>query len=333
MRHDHLDTLARQWTLLRLIPRHPQAISTTDALARLREAGFRCTRRTVERDLYDFAGRFPIQVDDRSRPQGWSFIRNAAVDFLPRLTTEQAVALMLAKEHVTHMLPRGMQRDLKPLFDAAARELATTGWKDWHQRTAYASPTLILRPPKIDAKVLTDVQHAIAHGVQLAARYRSKGKAPGTDMRAHPLGMLVRGPLHILVCTLGDDTQVHQLDVHKLTATRLLDARRSEPAGFDFQAYATGDLAFASHGPIRMKLRFDGDAGAHLRDALLSDDQTWTECDDGSVVVEATKEDDRQLLWWIFSFGGRVEVLEPGSLRKRVLAELRRAVGVYGEGS
>jgi len=33
-------------------------------------------------------------------------------------------------------LPQSMQRDLKPLFDAAARELATTGWKDWHQRTA-----------------------------------------------------------------------------------------------------------------------------------------------------------------------------------------------------
>ena len=74
----------------------------------------------------------------------------------------------------------------KPLFAAAARELATTGWKDWHQRTAYASPTLILKPPKIDAKVLTDVQHAIAHGVQLTARYRSKGKAPGYSGHVNP---------------------------------------------------------------------------------------------------------------------------------------------------
>jgi predicted DNA-binding transcriptional regulator YafY len=114
------------------------------------------------------------------------------------------------------------------------------------------------------------------------------------------------------VCALGDDAPVYQFDVHKLTATRLLNARRSEPAGFDFQAYAIGDLAFASPGPIRMKLRFDADTGAQLRDALLSDDQTWTECDDGSVLVEATREDDRQLLWWIFGVGGRVEVLEPG---------------------
>jgi hypothetical protein len=53
-----------------------------------------------------------------------------------------------------------------------------------------------------------------------------------------------------------------------------------------------------------MKLRFDPDTGAHLRDALLSDDQTWTEYSDGSVIVQATKEDDRQLLWWILSFGG-----------------------------
>ena len=65
-----------------------------------------------------------------------------------------------------------------------------------------------------------------------------------------------------------------------------------------------------------MKLRFDADAGAHLCDALLSDDQTWTECDDGSVVVEATKEDDRQLLWWIFSFWG-----EGGGAGAGVVAE------------
>ena len=100
-------------------------------------------------------------------------------------------------------------------------------------------------------------------------------------LTSHPHFQIpTRGPLHILACTLGDDAQVHPLDVHKLTAIRLLDARRIQSAGFDFQAYATGDLAFASHGRIRVKLRFDGDAGAYLRDALLSDDQTWSECDE-----------------------------------------------------
>src|SRR5580658_6908406 len=105
---------------------------------------------------------------------------------------------MLSKAHVAHMLPQSMQRDLKPLFDAAARELATTGWKDWHQRTAYAAPTLILKPPKIDAKVLTDVQHAIAHGLQLTARYRSKGKAPGIPAQNAEIDLCLRRMLPII---------------------------------------------------------------------------------------------------------------------------------------
>jgi len=59
------DTLMRQWQMLRLIPRHPQKISTADLKQRLADAGFEITLRTIQRDL--------MRLDlIRSQYHGWN---------------------------------------------------------------------------------------------------------------------------------------------------------------------------------------------------------------------------------------------------------------------
>src|SRR3546814_2290497 len=94
---------------------------------------------------------------------------------MPKLTSSQAVALLLAKAHLRHLLPRAMHKELAPAFDAAERALAASGWKDWHRRTAVVPMSMALIPPKVDARVMTAVETAMAHGHRLEGRYRSKG--------------------------------------------------------------------------------------------------------------------------------------------------------------
>jgi len=45
------DTLMRQWQMLRLIPRQPSKISTTELMHRLADEGFTTTQRTLQRNL------------------------------------------------------------------------------------------------------------------------------------------------------------------------------------------------------------------------------------------------------------------------------------------
>ena len=47
------DTLLRQWTMLRHIPRHPRRISVHDLRAHLAEQGYTTTERTIQRDLLE----------------------------------------------------------------------------------------------------------------------------------------------------------------------------------------------------------------------------------------------------------------------------------------
>lgn len=330
MQESGSQTLARQWAMLRRIPRAPRKTAASELAEHLRAEGFRVSRRTIERDLHALSARFPLVLDDRAKPYGWSWMKDARLDFLPALTTSQAVALLLARAHLQPLLPQNLQKDLGPIFAAAERELAATGWQDWHKRTAIVPATLPLLPPKIDPDVMAGVQAALAQKHCIEGRYRAKGETAGKHMLIHPLGLLARGPVLYLVCTLFGYGDIRQLALHRLMDVAELNRRRAEPEGFDFRTYAaTSASAFNSRGRIRLVARFDAAAAEHLRETPLSRDQTWTLLDAGWVEVTATVEDDDRLRWWLLAFGSQVEVIRPAALREDVSASIALAAVLY----
>src|SRR3546814_7783831 len=103
MKEESSRTLARQWAMLRGIPRSPLRVTTGELEAKLADEGFAVSRRTLERDLHGLSGLFPLELDDRVRPYGWSWTKAANFEFMPKLTSSQAVALLLAKAHLRHL--------------------------------------------------------------------------------------------------------------------------------------------------------------------------------------------------------------------------------------
>ena len=90
-------TLQRQWRLLRLLPRYPTKLTASDLLNRLEGEGFETTKRTIERDLMSLSEIFPIFLDDREKPYGWSWQKNAPILDVPGLTAPQALAFALVQ--------------------------------------------------------------------------------------------------------------------------------------------------------------------------------------------------------------------------------------------
>ncbi len=70
-------TIVRQWHLLTLLPKGPRRIDTATLAERLRGRGFDVHRRTIQRDLVELAGVFPIVSDARSKPYGWRWSDDA----------------------------------------------------------------------------------------------------------------------------------------------------------------------------------------------------------------------------------------------------------------
>ena len=319
MRQDTERTLARQWALLRCIPAWPRKTTIAELIAALEDRRIVVARRTVERDLQGLSEHFPLTVDDTSKPHGWSWAKGAQQEFTPRLSTPQCVALLLARAHLKSLLPKAMLKELVPLFDNAAQEVASSGWKNWHKETAVVPATLALQSPAIAAGVMEDVQQALVHGRCLSGRYRSKGSDTTKEVMVHPLGLMVRGPVHYLIVTMFDYPDIRQLALHRLSHTAVLQTPRKKSAGFDFQKYLAEAARYNAQGTIRLVAWFDEVAAEHLRETPLSHDQTLKPIGDGSrVELTATVESDETLLWWLLGFGGMVEVREPADLRGEI---------------
>lgn len=93
-------SLLRQWHMLRMVPRAPARITSGNLHARLEQEGFKVTKRTVERDLKELSSVFPIELDDRDKPFGWSWVREGAGFNLPGLTMPEALTLTLVEQHL-----------------------------------------------------------------------------------------------------------------------------------------------------------------------------------------------------------------------------------------
>lgn len=325
------NTLPRQWEMLRLLPRAPRKVTVAELQTRLEVQGYPTSSRTIERDLQSLSDRFPLVVDDASKPYGWSWARDANFEFMPRLSTSQGVALLLSREHLRNLLPQSTLRELASVFELAEKEVASTGWKDWHLRTAVLPTSLPLLAPNVSPAVLETVHSALALKRCLSGRYRAKGHGAAKEMKIHPLGLLVRGSVQYLVCTLRDYKDIRHLALHRLDAVSLLGEPCAPPTGFDFNRYiATTGSKYRAQGRIQLVARFEAEAIEHLRDTLIARDQQMSEPDAaGWVELTATVVSDETLRWWLLGFGSRAEVIEPESIRQELAAELASAASRY----
>jgi len=320
----HSDTLHRQWLLLQRIPRYPHKITAGQLTGQLQAEGHRVSKRTVERDLVSLSEVFPLASDERVKPFGWSWQKDARQFSLPGMSPLQAMVLNLARTHLKPLLPAHLLEPLKPYFVQALATLKQTlgrrGVNEWTMRVTVVQPSQPLLPPKVDEKVLAVVHEAVALQRQLELRYRSRSGGKTLDYRTHPLGIVYRGTLGYLVGTIADYTDPRILALHRIESARVLDGAARTPTGFDLQTYAhSGVFGFMDNGPIRMVLRMTAPAAEHLYETPLSTDQRITaDSRDGWVRITATVHDNSQLQWWLRGFGKEVEVVEPVSLRTQV---------------
>ncbi|HEY6455471.1 MAG TPA: WYL domain-containing protein [Steroidobacteraceae bacterium] len=161
------------------------------------------------------------------------------------------------------------------------------------------------------------VYQALLDGKRLQMTYtpRTPDGEGDRDYEVNPLGLVARGNLIYLVCTLWDYDDIRQLALHRVKSAVLTGAKTVRPQNFDLDLYIEqGEFQYPVGPMIHFKAKFDRGAAAHLYETPLSTDQTIKEIDTAQVIVTATVRDSAQLTWWLRGFGDLVEVIHPNSL-------------------
>ncbi len=329
-------SLLRQWHMLRMVPRAPLKVSARELCERLCAAGFEVVKRTVERDLKELSDVFPIVVDSRDKPYGWSWLREASSFDLPGLTLPEALTLTLVEQHLRHHLPPNAVDALRPHFQSAARTLSAVDDaappRAWLDKVRSVPPQQPLLPPRMDDECQRIVYMALMQDRQLRLHYRKRdADAPTVYPAVHPLAVVQRGGLVYLVCTFGSYDDVRTIALHRLQqAEALYEPARRQP-GFDVDAYiASGQFGVIAGAPIVLRAAFTRAAGEHLFETPLSADQVLVPDAAGGLQLAATVPHTRALVWWLLGFGDGVVVQEPAQLREELAGVARRMAAAYG---
>lgn len=104
------------------------------------------------------------------------------------------------------------------------------------------------------------------------------------------------------------------------------------PREFSIKDHLGGAFGvFAGTGDHRIRLRFEGWAVKIVRERFWHESQKLIERRDGTLEMELRLSGLEEVQRWILSFGDRVEVMQPASLR-RTIAEIAASTSARHRG-
>lgn len=325
MRHS-TETLSRQWDILELIPREPQSITAAEVRRRLATRGHDVDVRTVQRDLTTLETKFMLRCRTEGRANHWYWGRDRKSLEIPRLSGPAAVTLLLARDYLIPLFPKGVADELGLHFAKAADSVKGTKLEHWHERVRMVDRGPILHAPDVDPAVRDVVYEALLDGRQVEADYTSRSSDGSRRLRINPLGLVAKHGVLYVVATLWRYEDPRQLALHRMCAAELLGSAVEIPPAFNLDTYIGDDDAFGypiSEEKLEITVRFTPEAAVHLHERRLAEDQHLERRDDGLVVLRATVPDTQELRWWLLGFGDQVEVIAPDQLRAEFVAMAR----------
>lgn len=292
------------------------------------------SERTILRDM-DALGTAGIPVTaERGAGGGWSLVEGYRTE-LTGLSESEAQALVVpgpprlladlrldrAAEGALLKLLAALPAMVRRRADEARRKIHVdvSGWS--------ATPEAV---PCFQA-----VQEAVWQERRLDLTYERGFDGEPVERQVDPLGLVAKGSVWYLVAAVGTDVRTWRAS--RISAARVLDEPARRPEGFDLAAYWERSSAefktsiprfyaiFRVHPEVLPRLYAAGRFSRVERMGEV-DGEGWTR-------VEMRFQFEEEAAEIALSFGPRLEVLDPPSVRDRVLELARSVVAFYGNAS
>lgn len=316
-----LETTLVTIELLRRIPRK-RRITAAQLHEQLENAGIQRDLRTIQRLLDMLTEHFEIERDERSKPYGYRWKEYASGLSLPMLSEQESLILLLAEQHLRHLLPSRVMKSMEGMFMQARSELRDAvpdkPAQRWLKKVRVVSATQPLIPPKIEPEVFERVSNALYADVWLDVVYHNAA-GERKNRSVMPLGLAQQGVRLYLVCRFEGYGNERTLALHRIVTAHMTSRTFERPSDFDLEKYdAEGNLSMGTGEYIHLSFCIDKKSGLHLRESPLSHQQQIVEQED-CLKVTATVAHTAQLQWWLNGFGEKVWNVQRDVIPKELL--------------
>ena len=327
------DTTLRQLKLLELLPRQPFKKSTQILKENLSEIGFEVSTRTIQRDLKNLSSILPLISDERDKPYGWSWHKDAA-GLNPAMDPIEALTFSLAQEYLEPIMPSKSFKRMNIFFERAnsvLKEMDKSSIKRWRDNVRVVPQWQSLIPPEIDEEVEGQIYDALLQGNQLDVEYLKRGNKKPEKRIVNPLGIVLQGVVHRLICTMDGSENPRHLPIHRFKKAVPNGNRIKKFPKFDIDKFVEDQNIgyLISTKPIDLEVLFEHMAGFHLTETPISQDQNLIQTKEGKYLLKAKLADTSQLRWWLLGFGDQVEIIKPSELREEFINKFTNLQNIY----
>jgi predicted DNA-binding transcriptional regulator YafY len=323
--------LTRQWELLKLLPTRGNGQTAQELTILLRDAGHDATKRTVERDLHELQHLFPLLCNDKGMPYGWSW-QPGVSSHLPGITLGEALTLRLVEDGIRPLIPHSMLKSLEPRFDQARQKLKVLAEENpaarWINNVVSVPPEFHLQPPNVRTECLDAIQQALMDSKQLSCRYSAAFKGKTHDFTLNPHALIQRGQVTYLLATAEPFGDIRRYVLHRFIQAQVLETACRKVEGFTLDGYLSdGNAQFGGMEMLSLRAWVNEGLCQLLRERPLSDDMELAP-EEGGATLTATVQNSWELLWWLLSHAGSIQVQEPPSLRENYIRRLKAGLEI-----
>jgi predicted DNA-binding transcriptional regulator YafY len=321
------DQLARQWQLIQRLANSRYGLAL-DALAD--ELG--CVRRTVYRDLdaLMLAG-FPVVSEKREGRVYYRFLDSFRLGDVP-FTPDELLALAFGEDLLQALegtvFHDSIQSAMKKIRAGLGREVSEYLGQLGVAFRVLPGPHKSYAHLKETIQALND---AVLEEQTVEMRYRTGRTGAVSERALDPYRVWYRsGGLYVVGFDhKSGEIRTFAVDrIQAITPTRKHFERDPE---FDFDRYIGSSFGVIAEPAVRVRILFDKRWATYVEERTWHESQQFTKRPGGRVELALEAGGTAELRTWILSFGSGAEVLEPGSLRAEVAAELRDAAARYAK--
>jgi predicted DNA-binding transcriptional regulator YafY len=178
--------------------------------------------------------------------------------------------------------------------------------------------------PAEDPAMMMILREALLGMKTLRFVYRG-GSRPGAARDVAPFGIIF-GRTNYLIGADAGTTKPKHWRLDRIESPECLDTPAAPPADFDLAAFANTPFAYFEGPQEDVVLRVLPHGMDDFRNYRFHPSQSVEDLPEGGAIVRFRASGMLELAWHLFSWGNKIEIVRPASLREQMIAELRGAL-------
>ena len=317
--------LIRQWAILKQIETNRWTTISDMAGHHI------VSTKTIRRDLAALmeAG-FPLYDERYDGKVYWRLNEEYKGLPLATLSLSETAALYFSKKLVVNLAAPPFSNDIASAFKKIETALPERNIKFLDSLDSMISVRADA-PKDLDhhKKTISVLMEAIGEEVRVKMQYFSVHSQQKKTYTLHPYRLMYfRGGLY-LFAYVEEYQQIRTFAIERIESIEKTRDAFEKPPDFSVESYLESAFGVVKEEPFDVEIIFSKDIAEYVRSRIWHPSQQVREIGDGRIRMKLHVGGEFELGSWILSFGPSAIIVSPERLRRRVEAELARALDNY----